>query len=147
MNRISYKVLRNHFNVLWMMILVIVASAPAIEASKKVIVDWDKEADFSHFKTFAYSDEGLPFINENAGVAIREMISAELGIKDGLLAGPGPVHGRTEGRLVLDGLHAMVGCVGRGNWRWCSHDRYQDRTYVDRHCRRSAEENGVAGNT
>ncbi len=55
--------------------------APQCVDAAKVVEDWDREFDFSVFQTFAFSEEGMPFINEGAGVAVREMVAAELGIK------------------------------------------------------------------
>ena len=62
-------------------VLMLGVIAAGCASVKEIKVDWDKEADFSGFKTFAFSDEGMPFINEKAGVAVREMVAAELGTK------------------------------------------------------------------
>ena len=63
--------------------IVVLASGVVVGCSSvnEVAVDWDSEADFSGFKTFAFSDEGMPFVNEKAGVIVREMLAAELGTK------------------------------------------------------------------
>ncbi len=68
-------------NCVWAMVLTLAVMSAGCASVKEINVDWDKEADFSHFKTFALSDEGMPFINEKAGVAVREMVVAELGTK------------------------------------------------------------------
>ncbi len=66
-----------------MLPVVLLASVVAAGCSSvnEVAVDWDSEADFSGFKTFAFSDEGMPFVNEKGGVIVREMLAAEMGTK------------------------------------------------------------------
>jgi len=65
----------------WAVVLMLAVAAAGCASVKEISVDWDREADFTHFKTFAFSDEGMPFINEKGGVAVREMVVAELGTK------------------------------------------------------------------
>lgn len=72
---------RKMLSGLWAFALVFSIGAAGCASVKEINADWDKEADFSVFKTFAFSDEGLPFINEKAGVAVRELVAAEMGIK------------------------------------------------------------------
>lgn len=64
-----------------MAVVLMVVAVVGCASVKEINVDWDEEADFSGFKTFAFSDEGMPFINEKAGVVVREMVAAELGTK------------------------------------------------------------------
>ena len=72
---------RNKLGGLWAIAVMISVMLAGCASVKEINADWDKEADFSAFRTFAFSDEGLPFINEKVGVAVRELIAAELGIK------------------------------------------------------------------
>ena len=65
----------------WAIVLMLAVLAGGCASVREINSDWDKEADFSHFKTFAFSDEGMPFVNEKAGVAVQEMVAAELGTK------------------------------------------------------------------
>jgi len=64
-----------------MAVVLMVVAVVGCASVKEINVDWDEEADFSGFKTFAFSDEGMPFINEWAGEMVREMVAAELGTK------------------------------------------------------------------
>ena len=41
----------------------------------------DEKADFSQFKTFALSDKGMPFVNDEVGVVVKQMVVAELETK------------------------------------------------------------------
>ncbi len=66
---------------IWAIALILAVAVAGCASVKEISSDWDEEADFTGFKTFAFSDEGMPFINEKAGVAVQEMVAAELGTK------------------------------------------------------------------
>lgn len=81
MNMTSAGTARRVLSGLFVIAVAVSLTTAGCASVKEINADWDTAADFSAFKTFAFSDEGLPFINEKAGVAVRELVAAELGIK------------------------------------------------------------------
>lgn len=82
MNQLIVRSQKLRSNGIWALaLLMVLVAASGNAATKKIIVDYDENVDFSKFKTFALSDEGMPFVNEEAGVIIRQMVAAELETK------------------------------------------------------------------